>query len=310
MTPSTSDDQRNADKVLLDAEQFKAKLQRPKGKSFDFDKFIQNLDDDDEFFHVTCHIDPNMRLKIARGEFIELEKLLPRDKTRSGGHLPSNQDESRVELVSSGGHMYFKPVRECQINGLHKWEQAFRVYAAIYTEANPERSGEVWQYMHVINVTAASCQWENVASYDLTFHQLMAFKPHRIWAKLYNQGWNLAMKELLGRTNMSQLTSGNQHSAWSSRSRGDWRDDCCWKYNRNKCNQGSACHFDHRCTYCSGWNHGFFNCRKRLHKKVVGKETRMEARGTMNDSPIRKGVAAPTGVDCILNIKLKNNAIG
>ena len=88
-----------------------------------------------------------------------------------------------------------------QITGLWKWEQAFRVYAAIYTESNPERSGEIWQYMHGINVAASSYHWDNVASYDLTFRQLMAFKPHCSWAKTYNQGWNLAMRDPMAKNN-------------------------------------------------------------------------------------------------------------
>ena len=29
----------------------------------------------------------------------------------------------------------------------------------------------------------------------------------------------------------------------------------------------SECNYDHRCTYCAGWNHGFHNCRKRLGKQ-------------------------------------------
>ena len=265
-SPSTSAEQEAAKKVLIDAEQFKAKLQAPKGRSFDFDKFMQNLDDDDEFFHVTCHIESSIRTKIARGEFVDLDKLLPRDKTGSGEHQPS-QEENRVELVQQGGHTYFKPVRENQINGLRRWEQAFRVYAAIYTEANPERSGEIWQYMHVINTAAAAYQWENVAAYDLTFRQLMAFKPHRSWAKIYNQGWNLSMKEPIGKSytlnNYDQSTVKTQPQQRS----GDWRDYCCWKYNKNRCNRGPTYHYDHRCTYCGGWNHGFFNCRRRLRKE-------------------------------------------
>ena len=35
---------------------------------------------DDDFFHLTCHIDPNLFHKIEKGEFVELEKLLPKDK--------------------------------------------------------------------------------------------------------------------------------------------------------------------------------------------------------------------------------------
>ena len=95
------------------------------------------------------------------------------------------------------------------------WEQAFHVYAAIYMDVNPERSGEVWQYIHVINVTASSFQWDNVANYDLTFRQLMAFKPHRSWAKIYNQGWNLAMRDPLGK-NQSVTYNSNQGNVFHS----------------------------------------------------------------------------------------------
>ena len=33
---------------------------------------------------------------------------------------------------------------------------------------------------------------------------------------------------------------------------------------------GSECNYDHRCTFCAGWNHGFFNCRKRNKNKKFG----------------------------------------
>ena len=177
--------------------------------------------------------------------------------------METSNADSRVELVSHGGHTYFKPVKESQIHGLRKWEQAFRVYAAIYTNANPERSGEVWQYMHCINVAAASFQWHNVAYYDTTFRQLMAFKPNRSWAKLYNQGWNLAMRDPIGAHTSSSTSNSSNVTAKSGRR--TWRDDCCWRYNRNKCNK-TNCDYDHRCTYCGGWNHGYYNCRKRLGK--------------------------------------------
>ena len=44
-------------------------------------------------------------------------------------------------------------------------------------------------------------QWHNVASYDLTFCQLMAQRPMRSWAKTYNQGWNLAMRDPISKGN-------------------------------------------------------------------------------------------------------------
>ena len=46
---------------------------------------------DDDFFHLTCHIEPSLIHKIEKGEFIELEKLLPKDK------LGGRNEESRLE---------------------------------------------------------------------------------------------------------------------------------------------------------------------------------------------------------------------
>ena len=89
------------------------------GGDDNFEQFIKNLDDDDEFFHITCHISATLRAKIARGEYIDLEQLLPKDRNAAG--LMSNAgSKNRVELVTSGGHTYFKPVKDTQITGLRK----------------------------------------------------------------------------------------------------------------------------------------------------------------------------------------------
>ena len=40
---------------------------------------------DDDFFHLTCHIDPSLFHKIEKGEYVELEKLLPKDKLSKVG---------------------------------------------------------------------------------------------------------------------------------------------------------------------------------------------------------------------------------
>ena len=78
-----------ADRMLIKAEQFKADVMKPKGISGKFDQFLNNEDfsqfikilmenDDDEFFHLTCHIYQNLKLKIESGQFIDLEQLLPK----------------------------------------------------------------------------------------------------------------------------------------------------------------------------------------------------------------------------------------
>ena len=136
----------------------------------------------DDFFHIMCHVDKAMRTKIEKSDFIELERLLPKVEGR--------QTEGKMELVNRNGSIFFVQLdsRSGKISGIRRWEQAFSIYVAIYSAANPDHSSEIWQYVHVINTAASSYQWENVSSYDFTFRQLMAFNPGRSWAKIYTQG--------------------------------------------------------------------------------------------------------------------------
>ena len=128
---------------------------------------------DDEFFHLMCHVEPNLKQKIERGEFVDLEKLLMKDKFKN-----SNNVSQRMELVSRGGETFIIPVDSgSKITNVRKWEQAFRIYAAIYSHTNPHRSTEIWQYVFVINSAASTYTWENVSNYDFMFRQLMACNP-------------------------------------------------------------------------------------------------------------------------------------
>ena len=146
------------------------------------------------------------------------------------------------------GSCYWGPAESSnKITNVRRWEQAFRVYAAVYTAANPERSGEIWQYVYVINSAAASYSWENVAYYDFTFRQLMSEKPHRSWGKIYSQLWNLAMRDPLQRS--------TAQSSGSNTTQGDWKEKCCWRYNKGgKCKKWN-CKYDHRCNLCGSWTH-------------------------------------------------------
>ena len=137
----------------------------------DFMDFVRTLleNDDDEFFHLTCHVDNQLKQKIDQGLFVDLERLLP--KTR----MQVMNEEQRMQFVNKDGASYWIPAeRETKIGGIRKWDQAFHIYAAIYCKANPSRSAEIWQYIHIINTAASSYAWENVAYYDFTFRQLMS----------------------------------------------------------------------------------------------------------------------------------------
>ena len=261
-----------ANKVIIEAEQFKAMIEQPKGKYLNVnsldsniankgenDKVPQSMDCDDDFFHLTCHIDPNLKTKIEKGEFVELDKLLPRD--RSDSH-----DDGRVDLVHRDGQTFFRAhQRDNKIGGIRKWEQAFRIYAAIYSSANPHRSAEIWQYVYVINTAASSYVWEDVTQYDYTFRQLMAANPTRSWAKTYNQMWNLSMRNPL-----SHNRSGHGYQNYAgqvsntNQGQGSRKPKYCWKFNKGICSE-PYCKFPHKCYYCHG-RHGINTCIKKDKK--------------------------------------------
>ena len=182
---------------------------------------IQQGITDDEFFHLTCHVDANLKLKIQRGEFVELEKLLNKDKFRNSGGFGQ-----RMELVSRGGETFIMPAadRESKITNVRHWEQAFRIYAAIYSQANPSRAAEIWQYVYVINSAASAYVWDNVASYDFTFRQLMSCNPMRSWANIYHQMWNLTMRDAIPKFN----TPNPGESNGRKNKKGGRRPSYCW----------------------------------------------------------------------------------
>ena len=202
---------------------------------------------------------------------MDLDKLLPQDKSVNGFSM-EDEHPNRLELIHEGNHAYMVPYQERgnRVNGLHKWDQAFRIYAAIYSEPNLQRAGEIWQYIHTIHTAAANYSWESVVFYDFMFRQLMASKPWRNWGKTYSQEWNLTLKASgpsgrnHGHNNQGAGVSGPQSASKVK----DWCDNCCWHFSCNKC-ENQDCNFDHRCHYCGDWNHGYYNCWKRLPGQSV-----------------------------------------
>ena len=96
-----------------------------------------NDDNPQNYTQVSAHIDEVQANKIKVGGFIEIEKLQQRPRD-----FRSNSMNQGVELVVQDGRTYFIPSKDKdlqKINCFAKWEQAFRVYASIYTQANPHQ---------------------------------------------------------------------------------------------------------------------------------------------------------------------------
>ena len=264
-----------ADNAVLEAEKFRTQVEQPGNDNMNAIFNIGSGVSDDDFFHLTCHIEPNLIHKIEKGEFIELKKLLPKDKLGKGN------DDNRLKWVQGDDGTFLVPVkRDGRINSFRRWEQAFRAYATIYCGANPHRAKEIWQYITVINVAASSYIWDNVYNYDITFRHLMAFNPNRSWAVTYNQMWNLSMRDPIPRNNQrfggaTSHYSGGGYVAKSNTVGGMQaakrnKSDYCWDFNKGvPCKFGAKCKFVERCKYCDSPAHGVHVCPK-LQKKDKG----------------------------------------
>ena len=117
--------EQRADEVIRQAESAKAWIFPTSGESLD--KFHSIVKIDQEYQLVGSHLDDALKEKIARGEYIDFGKLLPKD------HILAEEDE-RLELIIKQGNTFWSPVSESvTINGYNRWEQAFHIYSDIYT---------------------------------------------------------------------------------------------------------------------------------------------------------------------------------
>ena len=110
------------------------------------------------------------------------------------------------------------------------------------------------EYNHVIHTISSTYVWDNVYQYDKEFRMHMARNPERSWAIILQQAWSLRLKDKLHITGENRSTPGGSPH--------DRSNEPCRKYNRGKCQFGSGCQYDHKCSYCFKFGHTILTCRK------------------------------------------------
>ena len=257
-----------AERMVKEAESAKIRVLQPPGNEFN----IQSALIDEEYMHLTSHVDENIQQKIQKGEFVDLAKLLPRDRVIS-------EEDQRMNLVMRDGKSFWVPVNEVTaITNFARWQQAFRVYTDIFARSNPFRSAELIQYTHVIHTISQQFSWDNVYMYDKDFRLHMHRHPKRNWGMILQQAWSLRLREHSRNiANVGGNSHGYSHRENSSnRSRGHTgynnresfnNNDACRKFNQGKCNYGLRCKYEHKCSYCFKFGHAIIRCRKLIHDR-------------------------------------------
>ena len=217
-------------------------------------QFVHSAMVDEGYSVVAMHLEDTVCAKIVNHEYVDFSKLLAKDRIA--------EDDRGVELVPMlhGGKTIFAPPidRENAITSFSKWEQAFRVYSAIYTKTYPGRAHELIQYNHMIHNAATTFIWSNVYSYDRDFRIHMSKNPGRAWGIILQQAWAFQLKTKLSEIPGSQPGRGGEKGKWNNPA----KREVCYRYNRGKCSYGNNCKLEHRCGICSKRGHGSWNCRK------------------------------------------------
>ena len=207
---------------------------------------------DEGYFVVGAHLDDSMIEKIGKGEYVDFGKLLPKDKVLA-------EDDCRFEMILKNGRTFWCLVgNSVNINSYAKWEQAFRVFSNIYCKANPHRSVELIAYNNVIHTIALAYSWENVYTHDKEFWLHMARFPQRSWAMILQQAWSLRLHDRISAGNWSGPSGASNHNN-NNRTK---INEPCHRFNRGKCNFGSSCKYEHKCTYYFKFGHSVLNCCK------------------------------------------------
>ena len=263
---------------ILEAEKYREQIEKPKGRVIQNDIITQLVDqmgatkvdqpvqmefpgnpvlDDNQFMHITCHVDDKDAELARRGQYLDFDKLLAK-YNRS-----FNQEEvQRIEVLNKDGQAFFLPREEKQtkITNVHLWEKAFRIYMALYAKEHPRKVPEMIQYMSTIQLAASKYTWDNVAYYDNVFRHWMAKNPNRSWGKTFTEMWNITLCDHLS---VARLQSGSQYGGKVNQKKDN--KGVCWRFNKGICNSPVCC-FAHRCTYCGGTSHGAHVCFKKNRK--------------------------------------------
>ena len=180
----------HSEQIIRDTEAAKTRIYKVKGN--ELVNYHSSLLDEGYLF-VGSHIDQVTRTKIGNGEYLDLVKLMQKDKL-------SVEEDNRMEIVNRGGMSYWVPISDRDSNSgitsYAKWEQAFRVFSHIYTGFHPHKTGELIQYNHIIQTAAQSYAWENVYRYDHDFRLHMScYHLKRSWGVILQQAWSMFLKD-------------------------------------------------------------------------------------------------------------------
>lgn len=101
--------------------------------------------------------------------------------------------------------------------------------------------------------------WENVSKYDIRFRRHMAKYPHRKWSDRYTKAYEESMTDPIAVRALMNLV--RKQTNYSGQRKPN--NNACWRFNKHgKCDLGSSCSMDHKCSFCGKFGHYKLICHK------------------------------------------------
>ena len=255
--PLTAEEQ--ADKIVRDVEMARARMFEVPGKIGTTEN-LNTSQIDEDYQMIDSHVDEVLKRKIQAMEYVELGKLIPKNRFL---HNDDSQHQ-RLEIVNKNGMSFLAPASDNSIviNSYGKWEQAFRIFSNILTTKFPGKSTELLQYNHTIHSASTTYAGDNVYAYNKEFRCHIARHPYRSWAIILQQAWTMLLKDRVVR---GEYSSSQQRAGGTYGGSGKWKE-ICKRFNKGCCTYGLSCKYDHRCSVpkCGKFGHGAHICHLRI----------------------------------------------
>ncbi len=132
------------------------------------------------------HVDFPIIKKILKGEFVELDRLLPptleeiQKKSKKLGTVAYDKDDGRMTVD--------KEWESNQIKSFNQWSQAFDIYSSVYCISHPEERFDMLAYVRIIRNASHSMSGKvgshHWLMYDRLFRSKKSKYPALSWATI------------------------------------------------------------------------------------------------------------------------------
>ena len=80
---------------------------------------------------------------------------------------------------------------------------------------------------------------------------------------ILQQAWSLRLRDRINNQVYGPAVNLNNSNRGKN-------NEPCRRFNRGRCNFGTGCRYEHRCSYCFKFGHGSVNCRKAIADRSGG----------------------------------------